>query len=399
MRKTGARFTFRANLAEGRHGWLRLTPAYSVGLVRELTAQLDPRSRVLDPFCGTATTALACAEQGIACDTIDINPFLVWFAAAKCANYPESEIDAAMSLVEAASRTTPRADDWCPPLANIERWWDEPVLARLAAAWRTIQEAANQRGAANLAKIAFCRAMMATSNANFRHQSVSLKRDISRQPKSERCVIDEMAAAAEFIGASARVSLGATATVVQGDSRMVDLIGAGAGQAYSAVITSPPYPNRMSYIRELRPYMYWLGFLADGRAAGELDWSAIGGTWGIATSNLARWQGDSGAEAVVGPDIVAEISARSRPLANYVVKYVHDMTAHVRGLSRVVEPGASICYIVGNSRFYGVPVETQVIFLRLFEQLGFEQIGIEVLRKRTSKAELFEYAVTAKARN
>ena len=27
----------------------------------------------------------------------------------------------------------------------------------------------------------------------------------------------------------------------------------------------------MSYIRELRPYMYWLGYLTDARQAGQMD--------------------------------------------------------------------------------------------------------------------------------
>ena len=58
---------------------------------------------------------------------------------------------------------------------------------------------------------------------------------------------------------------------------------------FDLVVTSPPYANRMSYIRELRPYMYWLGFLHDAREAGELDWQAIGGTWGVATSRLNDW--------------------------------------------------------------------------------------------------------------
>lgn len=42
--------------------------------------------------------------------------------------------------------------------------------------------------------------------------------------------------------------------------------------------TSPHYPNRISYIRELRPYMYWMKFLGEAREAGEMDWKAIGGT-------------------------------------------------------------------------------------------------------------------------
>ena len=75
--------------------------------------------------------------------------------------------------------------------------------------------------------------------------------------------------------------------VVHGDSRNLSEAVDGP---FELVITSPPYANRMSYIRELRPYMYWLGFLDSGRDAGELDWAAIGGTRGAATSKLVDWE-------------------------------------------------------------------------------------------------------------
>ena len=83
-----ARFTFHGNVRDTRYGWLRLTPAYSVHLVRELLqARARPELPVLDPFCGTGTTLLTCAELGIPCATLDVNPFLVWLARAKTANY------------------------------------------------------------------------------------------------------------------------------------------------------------------------------------------------------------------------------------------------------------------------------------------------------------------------
>jgi hypothetical protein len=85
----------------------------------------------------------------------------------------------------------------------------------------------------------------------------------------------------------------------------------------------------MSYIRELRPYMYWLGFLKSGHQAGELDWEAIGGTWGCATSNLQKWSAN-GAENVPFPEfetIVQNIRTRSNVLGIYVEKYFHDMSA------------------------------------------------------------------------
>lgn len=46
-----AQYTFKYNSSLGRHGWLRLTPAYSVRLVEEILAELDYTPRcVMEPF-------------------------------------------------------------------------------------------------------------------------------------------------------------------------------------------------------------------------------------------------------------------------------------------------------------------------------------------------------------
>src|SRR5207344_3157021 len=121
------------------------------------------------------------------------------------------------------------------------------------------------------------------------------------------------------------------AEVMLGDARDLP---AAVREPVDLVITSPPYANRMSYVRELRPYMYWLGYLANGRDAGELDWSAIGGTWGIATSRLTDWTRD--AHRFDDPELDAAVAriaahdARSGPLlATYVTKYADDVWRHL----------------------------------------------------------------------
>lgn len=154
----------------------------------------------------------------------------------------------------------------------------------------------------------------------------------------------------------------------------------------------------MSYIRELRPYMYWLRFLENGRAAGELDWKAIGGTWGCATSNLTRWSPEAG-ECVpfsAFDQIVARIATRSSLLARYVQRYFIDMVRHSHALFRVVQAGAVIHYIVGNSKFFDVILPAEQIFACLFEAAGFREVTVRPLRKRTSKKELFEFLVSAR---
>lgn len=82
-------YTFKANRSLGRHGWLRLTPAYGVKLVENLLSSVDTGAIILDPFSGTATTGLVAAERGNQAFSFDINPFLVWLGNAKYRNYNE----------------------------------------------------------------------------------------------------------------------------------------------------------------------------------------------------------------------------------------------------------------------------------------------------------------------
>ena len=79
-----AQYTFKYNSSLGRHGWLRLTPAYSVRLVEEILTELDyTPGCVMEPFSGTGTTELVCANRGISSFALEINPFLVWLGNAK----------------------------------------------------------------------------------------------------------------------------------------------------------------------------------------------------------------------------------------------------------------------------------------------------------------------------
>jgi DNA modification methylase len=172
-------------------------------------------------------------------------------------------------------------------------------------------------------------------------------------------------------------------------------------EPFDLVITSPPYANRMSYIRELRPYMYWLRFLLTARDAGELDWQAIGGTWGIATSRLNEWapplgsyqsdELDTNLERIANPE-----NANGALMATYVHKYFVDMAEHFASLRKTLKPGARIHYVVGNSTFYGVLLPVEIYYADIMKRLGFTEINIRAVRKRNSKKELVEFDVSAR---
>ncbi len=401
-----ADYTQKHNANSGRYGWLRLTPAYSLKIVNEILATYDDLSEinVLDPFCGTGTTALCAAYHGHTAVTTDINPFLVWFSRAK--------IDCYSSRLIADLRQSGHAicDDIhyervpkvsAPDMHNIERWWsavDRDFLCALKGAIDARFSNNNKRR--SLLLIAFCRTLLDLSNAAFNHQSMSFKShfqttfdfDTDLKRVFLRYLDIVLDGAEQNPTGQVKVTLADARRLLKKDTGLVD-----------CVITSPPYVNRMSYIRELRPYMYWLGYITNGRDAGEMDWEAIGGTWGVATSRLNEWQSKSNSfKSKLLQKTVKIIrddeNKNGQLLANYILKYFDDMWSHFQSLVGVLNDGAKLHYIVGNSTFYNVLVPVEQVYAEMLSQLGFSNVECIPLRKRNSKKELIEFDVRARWR-
>lgn len=396
-----ADYTHKFNLKTGRYGWLRLTPAYSVKVVEEIVERYGSTLTILDPFCGTGTTALSAVNHGHNAATTDINPFLIWLASAKTMRYPAAVIAQADKMGKAVLDLTRREAVHPlpePPIHNIERWWEGGARRFLCHLKAAIREVAGQSGpVADLLNVAFCRTLIALSNAAFNHQSMSFKENAQCAfdigPDAGKEFLDDLA----FVLGSAKQNPPGDASVILGDARDLS---ACLDARFDVVVTSPPYANRMSYIRELRPYMYWLGYLVNGRDAAELDWLAIGGTWGVATSRLAKWS-PSGTRwlpndlSPVLASIAGGDNANGSLLSNYVAKYFEDMSVHFDELRSVLNPGARVHYIVGNSTFYGVLVSTEQVYAAMFREYGFTDVGVRPIRKRNSKKELIEFEVSA----
>ena len=397
-----ADYTHKFNASAGRHGWLRLTPAYSVKIVEELMALYDRPRRVLDPFCGTATTALSAAYHEHEGVTVDINPFLVWLGSVKTAQYSSAAIASTQAaferVLEAVRRKTVDPVE-VPPIHNIDRWWCTEALAFLCELRSGIEAESEEKSPErDLLLVAFCRTLIGLSNAAFNHQSMSFKDDAQMSIPFPADMDQTFSGDLRFVLDGAKHNPNGTGRVVFGDARNLSQVVDGP---FDLVITSPPYANRMSYIRELRPYMYWLGFLGNGRDAGELDWSAIGGTWGIATSRLIAWEQPN--ESFTHPLLDAPLSRIAHDgnkngfiLAKYVAKYCHDIWEHINSLLPVLRKNSELHYIVGNSTFYGVLLSVERLYAAMLKDVGFTDIRCSVIRKRNSKKELFEFDVSAR---
>lgn len=177
-RRQKAHLTFRGNVKRGRHGWLRLTPAYSLHVVNEILASTRPDEIVLDPFSGTATTTLASVTHGIRAHSVDVNPFLVWLGNLKIQQFSTKTGEELRTLGRRIGKAVKRSAKprWIPALHQIEKWWSDETLHLLADLFARIRDCEGSTTTVDLLKIAFCKVMISTSNASFGHQSMSFKK-------------------------------------------------------------------------------------------------------------------------------------------------------------------------------------------------------------------------------
>jgi hypothetical protein len=298
------------------------------------------------------------------------------------------------------SKTQTAAEE-LPPIHNIERWWPPDALQFLGRVKAELNKEKASR-AKVLLEVAFCRTLIRLSNAAFNHQSMSFRApseqvDLFSSAGTVSGFCATLGHDFDFVANGALQNPTGSCEILEGDAARVCEI---VKDKFDMVITSPPYPNRMSYIRELRPYMYWLGYLRNGRDAAEIDWSSIGGTWGVATSRLSSWRRSpdgyypSYFEKII-ESIEHDKNASGRLLANYVAKYFEDMWKHLRSLRGILASNARVHYVVGNSSFYGVLLPVERLYADMLSDLGFTDVEIRAVRKRNSKKELVEFDVSA----
>ncbi len=268
-----ADYTFKYNRRLGRHGWLRLTPAYSVKLVREIVTQLPEGSHILDPFSGTATTGIVAGEYGHPSSLFDINPFLVWLGNVKLQTITCEQAAAlrkAVREITAYAQRVPEDEFQYPQISNVERWWDSYTLenlARLRASLSALIQEPRESSYYAPLWVAFARVAIEHSAAAFNHISISFHQSVNAHSLYQ--ILFSFASFAESFIDDALAPLNSDSKVYLRDSSEP----LPPGFSFDAIVTSPPYPNRISYIRELRPYMFWLGFLTEPKEAGELVFS------------------------------------------------------------------------------------------------------------------------------
>ncbi len=401
--------TFQGKLDLPIHRWFRLTPSFSPHLADDVADYfgLTGSDMVLDPFGGVGTVSLCMKHKGVPSCSIEINPFLHFVAQVKTRVYTdvaaiEQCFDRFMAgfenqLGRVDFRAKPgdylaRHAAEIPAIAHPERWWSAPNLAQLVCLRKLVRAWDAAAAHRDLLLLAVCSILIPVSNA--RHNHVSLT--FAQEPRAVVNVVSILKSQLDGMTADLRGMMdrpSAATNIYRGNSKAVAAV-LPKGDGFSAVITSPPYPNRFSYARETRPHLFFLDLVESAAAVGRMETEAIGGTWGKATSVLQGGIAPKNRliERLLEP-YFSEMPAREALMASYVAKYFNDFFDHAAGIAEVCKSESRLAYVIGNSKFYGRPLPSDQLLAAVFDHFGFGLERIDRMRKRQSKTGLHESVV------
>jgi len=400
--------TFKAGLAAHVHRWFRLTPSYGPDLVREMIQALNCQKdeAILDPFSGASTTLIESKLEGYDCYGFEINPFLHWVGRASTnwgLDLEQLEKDKKEILLQfEEQRKRISFDDLennnlvIPSIHNPLRWWRKDVITELLILKRSINELASSDENRDFFLLCLAGVLVPdlTNVTLGKLQLHFIDRD-NHEIKVLPTFIKHLDTMFEDLSNISSLHLASASKIFHTNS--VTLEGVNLTKPISCVITSPPYPNRYSYVWNTRPHLYFLDFFTTPKEASALDKDTIGGTWGTATSMLGKGIIEPAFEFLSGNawKVIDDIRKEDNLMANYVMKYFNLLAEQIKVMEKLPQKNLRCAYVVGNSRIKNRYIETDLILGEIFDGLGYRLKSIDRIRKRNSGKDLFESIVYA----
>ncbi len=401
--------TFKGGLEFPIHRWFVLTPSFSPILVNEMLHETKTTKNhvVLDPFAGIGTTLLECKKKGLSSIGVEINPILYKIINGEInweINHKELEREISHFILKIKTVKSElrdiSIDDLLkyynidiPKLHDIFRWWRKDVLFDLLIARETIKLSDFSRPIKELLELGI--ACILTDVANVTRGRLQLA-FIDRTTDSINIFDDleiKLNQISEDIKYVKQYDENTPCKIINGDStKLNELI---TQCSIDRVITSPPYPNRYSYVWNTRAHLFFFDLFTKPSQSADLDKKSIGGTWGTATSILANGIVEPYNDIVKKEleDVTEKIRVSSNLMANYVMKYFNLMAIHIENMVPILSDKAQCAYVVGNSEIKGQLINTDEILGSIFKSYGFDLIKIVRVRKRNSGAGLHEAIV------
>jgi len=347
----GKLVTFTPNERLPIHNWFRFKEGFSRDFVFSMFDQvgIERGSWVLDPFCGVGTTVLSAKERGINAVGVDAHPVFAFVSKAKTNEYRLDELKE--SSRELLSKRFVK-----PSLVRAN-----PVLKRAFSKYALedvvfFKSEIDKRGNPLEQDFFTLALMVAAMRVSYATKDGSVVRFFKRKHPPLKKVFK--GTVKRFLRHLERVEFKpCTVTVKQGNTRKLNFL---EDELFDAVITSPPYLNKLEYTR---------AFAVEEALLSK-----------PATEEEKRTFMGLGLEKA--EDTFPELS-----LPTIAKAYFHDLSSCLKEMYRVLRDGGRAILVIGQGVFPDRIVESDVLAARLAERIGFNIKKRLVVNRRVATKE------------
>jgi DNA modification methylase len=377
--------TPRRLMTEPVHRWFVFPHSFSPQLVRSLIREwgLAGEDVILDPFVGAGTTLLAAQDAGLGASGFDLSPLSELASRVKVAPPDAAALRSAWAAVKPRIRVRRRLSAQASYGDLVVRAFPEAMLPTLDGARRAILEADQpdaERDALLLALLAVLPAfsLLVRKGGWLEERAECLPPDRVRRELEARVQLMADDLKDRRCGGRPRV------TVSIGDARWLPL----ENESISAVVTSPPYPNRHDYTRVFGVELQF-GFL-DWNGLRQLRYQSFS-SHPESKPERAKDNGYAATDelgqtiAKIG-DLITERRAKTR-IPQMLHGYFEDVYLALQEIRRVLRSGGTAAVVLGNVSYCGIPLEVDRFAVEISRQLGLEPRVIYVARRRGNSAQ------------
>ncbi len=342
--------------------YISAVPRYAIN------AYSKPGDIVLDPFCGSGTTAIEAMLLGRNALSIDIDPFARLLIKVKTTIYTVEDISFLDKIVKKIKKMEVGEVDYrLPAIPSIDKWFCPQSQRGLCFLLKNIDHLSkNNQNIKDYLYIVVAGIIRKVSNAD----EVSPKPYISsRFPKTPADPIElffktESLYREAIIDFSQRVApMNCNSIILDSkDARVID-----TDKKIDLSVTSPPYINAYDYVRSLRFEDMWLGLASDEELRDSRK-SYIGTESSKSFYKEYKYVEQSN---ILIP-ILTEIEKVDSKRANIVGTYFEDMAQNMEAVRKKLKKGGRYVIVVGDSNIRGQSIPTAKILSEIANNNGFD---------------------------
>ena len=398
--------TFKESRHQGVHNWYPYVEGFSATYVRDALLRNNSIPKTIyDPFAGSGTTQLAASSLGIPSFYSEVNPFMSFVSETKTtvAAYARKKLKTLQIIADKyiENLTSEQLEKFgndidlkTYDIAFPNRdFFEEKHLRHLMAARNLALSLANDEPHIRSLLLLAC-AANAVNSSNMTRRA-DLRRRRSDEYKTRIVNVSALIKQSLYRMLKDIESLPlqmADTVKVSSDCRQIpsEFI-----SSFEMAITSPPYLNGTNYFRNTKIELWLLDFIKSEKELSKFRHQAIvAGINNVKRSHNLEYQFDF----VENVACQLDLCAKDKRIPLLVRQYFSDMFQVLTSVYKSLVPGGYFLLDIGDSKFYGVHVPTDLFLLKIAQSIGFILENRNILAKRYSrdKSELVQVELVLK---